>query len=242
MMSVLKRKFRTLLRDPRQAIASQFVRGNKQRAIDYLRREGVEELLRAGETTEIPPHVVDLWQLNHQIRRRRPQVVLEFGVGFSTLVMAHALMRNAAQDDTPGHLWSIDTSEPWIANTRDKLGPALAPLVTLCHGRAVACEISGELCHVFENLPDICPDILLLDGPDPLDVEGSVKGLGFNGAAGRPPIAADPLLLESSLRPGFLMIVDGRYPNMHFLRRNLKRRCRFRWSRVYRRSTFELIA
>ena len=112
MMSVLKRKFRTLLRDPRQAIASQFVRGNKQRAIDYLRREGVEELLRAGETTEIPPHVVDLWQLHHQIRRRRPQVVLEFGVGFSTLVMAHALMRNAAKDETPGHLWSIDTSEP----------------------------------------------------------------------------------------------------------------------------------
>ena len=42
MMSVLKRKFRTLLRDLRQAIASQFVRGNKQRAIYYLRREGVE--------------------------------------------------------------------------------------------------------------------------------------------------------------------------------------------------------
>lgn len=240
MISVLMRKTRTLMRDPRVAIASQFVRGNKQRARDYLVREGVEAFLRAGREEEIAPHPVDLWRLHRIVRERRPRAILEFGLGFSTIAMAHALMRNAA-DGATGHLWSVDTSAQWIANTREKIGPELAPFVTLSHSRAVIAEAEGELCHVYENLPDVNPDLLLLDGPTPVDVHGEIRGLSFNGPAARSPIAADPLLLESTLPDGFLMLVDGRISNMRFLRRHLKRRYRFRWNRVYRYSTFELL-
>ena len=241
MISVLLRKTRTLMRDPQLAIASQFVRGDKQRARDYLAQEGVDAVLRSGREEEIPPHPVDLWRLHRIVRQRRPRAVLEFGLGFSTIAMAHALMRNAADGSPPGHLWSVDTSAQWIENTRSKIGPELSPFVTLTYSRAVIAEIEGELCHVYESLPDVNPDLLLLDGPTPLDVQGSIRGVSFGSAAARPPIAADPLLLESTLREGFLMLVDGRISNMRFLQRHLKRRYRFRRNRVYRYASFELL-
>ena len=241
MMSVLLRKTRTLMRDPQLAIASQFTRGNKQRARDYLAREGVDAFLQRGSTDEIAPHPVDLWRLHRTVRERKPRAILEFGLGFSTIAMAHALMRNAAEGGPQGHLHSVDTSARWIANTREKIGPEIAPFVTLSYSRAVIAEIGGELCHVYEDLPDVNPNLLLLDGPTPVDVQGSIRGLSFGAGSARPPIAADPLLLESTLPDGFLMLVDGRIANMRFLRRHLKRRYRFRWNRVYRYSSFELV-
>lgn len=69
----------------------------------YLKKNGVLEVLSRGETTEIAIVHGDLARIHKLIRTRKPRVVLEFGVGFSTLVIAHALGQNEI-----GHLFTVD--------------------------------------------------------------------------------------------------------------------------------------
>ena len=214
----------------------------------YLTEQGVLPLLRSGERSEYPPELHDLYHLHWQVRRRRPTVVLEFGVGFSTLVMAHALWQNhteqrSTDSATPlPRLWTVDTSPTWIGNTRTKLPPSLEPFVEFHQSAARVSFHEGELCHFFDDLPDVVPDIIYLDGPDPDEVQGDVRGLRFGtpGSTSRAVVAADPLLFESTLRVGFLMVVDGRRTNVRFLRRRLKRHYRVSQNTVWNHTTFEL--
>jgi len=54
-------------------------------------------------------------------------------------------------------------------------------------------------------------------------------------------VAIDPLSLEDRLRPGFTMVVDGRFENVAFLRRYLRRSYSVRSSRLRGDTTFTLL-
>jgi hypothetical protein len=208
----------------------------RQRARNYLAREQVPVV--AGTTGEIAANPVDLANLHRLIRRRRPSVVLEFGTGFSTVVIADALSRNGA-----GRLWTVDASAAWIDNTRGKLPEHLRDLVDFRHTTARAVEHDGQLCALYDSLPDIVPDFIYVDGPSTRDVQGSVRGLSFapESAEFRRIVSADPLLLESTLQVGAFMLLDSRYNTAHFLAWALRRRWRRRWNRIHGWVTFELL-
>ena len=62
--------------------------------VDYLKGNGCSALLSAGAAEEIAPKWDDLARLHKLVRQRKPFTILEFGSGFSTVVMAHALQQN----------------------------------------------------------------------------------------------------------------------------------------------------
>jgi hypothetical protein len=230
-------------------------RRNERRAHDYLETVGVLALLRAGNAGEIPPVLYDLYHLHRLVRTRRPRTILEFGVGFSTIVLAHALDMNLREQPDAGarkdkgapppphRLWSVDANAAWIENARGKVPEPLRRHVAFHHSDVRVIELAGQLCHRYERLPNIVPDFVYLDGPDPADVKGATDGLAFTLEHGGPRqvAAADVVLLEPSLKTGFFMVLDARFNNMHFLRHNLRRRYRVRVDRVNRLSTFELL-
>lgn len=218
----------------------------QQRAADYLEAVGVTPLLIPGSASEMPPDALDLAFLHRSVRAQEPGRVLEFGVGYSTLVLAHALSTGHAGERHPPNsprLYVVDTSQQWIDNTRRKVPHELEPYIEFRQSRACASQSGGELCHFFEELPNIRPKFIYLDGPDPAAVEGDVHGLRFTRGAGltRPPIGADILLYESTLRPGTTVVVDGRKMNAAFLRRALKRRWRVSANAAEKRYTFTLL-
>lgn len=208
------------------------------RGRNYLRRVGVLDQLRTGDAQEIPADFSDLCNLHRHVLRRKPRVILEFGTGFSTIVMAHALAQNGS-----GRLYGIDSSEHWIKNLQAKIPVDLAHYIDLRFSATSIGVHNGELCHYYDFLPNIVPDFIYLDAPASTDVSGSVRGLTFQpeDEGVRQQIAADILLYESTLRRGATILVDSRYNNVHFLKRNLKRRYRTRVNRTLRISTFELI-
>lgn len=203
-----------------------------------MREQGVTALLQSGDATEIPPVSFDLYNLHKLVTERQPKTILEFGVGFSTLVLAHAVGEN-------GHVWSVDASEHWIENTRRKIPEGLAGRVSLIHSPCRAQALGGALCHAYDRLPNIIPDMIYLDAPNPEHIEGSVQGLTFHGEeVGKRPICAmDPLRYESTLsvkrRP--FMVVDGRWDNCDFLRARLTRNWRIRQSQTHKITLFELL-
>jgi hypothetical protein len=215
----------------------------------YLRAAGLAWLLDAPADGALPPDVEDLARLHRLIRERRAFRVLEFGVGWSTLVIADALARNAAEFVRAGapcaapvdafRVFSVDTGAEWIARTAALLPDALRDHVDFTHSPAHADTFAGQLCHYYDRLPDVVPDFVYLDGPDPRAVAGAVNGLGFANPE-RTPIAADLLLLEPCFVPGLMILVDGRVSNARFLQRNFRRGYLVHEDPAGRFTTFEL--
>jgi hypothetical protein len=211
----------------------------------YWRAEGLERYFvdrprpartRAPGTkalVPLQPNIDDLVRLHRLVRQRLCQTVLEFGVGCSTVVLADALAKNEAdylaQPNRPRlrnrnafRLFSVDAGKDWIEIARARLTDSLRPRVDFTFSRVVAGTFKGRLCHYYEKLPNVVADFIYLDGPAATDVEGDVNGLAFS-ADERTVVAADILLMESTLLPGTFILVDGRANNARFLERNFQR-------------------
>lgn len=208
------------------------------RARRYLADSGVLPLLVSGDATEISADPLDLANLHKVVRNRRPTCLLEFGIGFSTIVLAHAVKLNGR-----GKVYSVDADERWIQNLQRKLPDELSELVEIIHSPVTVATHNNELCSFYERLPNIVPDFIYLDGPAPNDVRGDIRGLSFQPTSGqvRQPVAADILLYESTLKTGATIVADSRYMNVHFLRRNLRRSWHVTVDRLRRQSTFTLL-
>ena len=218
-------------------------------AATYLRAQGLDSLLAAPAGGVLAPDFEDLARLHRLVRDRRAFTVLEFGVGYSTLVLADALARNEADFTAASpsfsapadafSLYSVDTGAERIALTAQRLPAALRDRVSFTHSAARAGTFGDRLCHYYDTLPDVVPDFVYLDGPDPQAVAGAVDGVGFAHAE-RTPLAADLLRLEPSFVPGLMILVDGRVNNARFLQRNFQRDYAVHEDADGRYTTFEL--
>ena len=217
----------------------------EQNAKRYLESNGVLACLNLGNEIEVIPVFTDLANMHRLVRARKPQTVLEFGSGFSTIVLAHALQMNQRErpNDAPPMLHSVESSEEWMDNTAAKIPAELKELVSMSHSKIVADELNGQLCFKFEKLPNVVPDFIYLDGPGAADVVGEVRGLSFQIGEThlRRQIVADVLLYESTFHKGAFILLDSMYPTMHFLRNHLTRSYKFRWNVISDQSSFELM-
>jgi hypothetical protein len=179
------------------------------------------------------PDVNDLVRLHRLVRERPCVTLLEFGIGCSTIALAHALEQNEVEhgellrerltrNRQLFQLFSVDASERWVEHTRSRLPAHLSGRVHLTHSTVSATTFNGRLCHTYDQLPDVVPDLIYLDGPDPSDVQGAIAGLTFS-VPERTVMAADILVMEPTLLPGTVVVVDGRESNTRFLTRNLQR-------------------
>ncbi len=212
--------------------------GNEiQDAILYLNQQGLflDKTIFDENNKSIQPNFTDLARLHKTIVNRKVFTVLEFGVGWSTLVMADALFKNKRNwelyndndkntilKDNMFKLYSVDTSEYWVEQTKNRISNDLLGFVSFEVSSVKIGDWQGRICHYYERLPDILPDFIYLDGPDPKDVKGEINGLTFNNKD-RHVVSADILMLESLLLPRTMLLVDGRVSNSRFLEKNFFR-------------------
>lgn len=180
------------------------------------------------------PVLEDLCFLHRQIRQRRVLTVLEFGVGYSTVVMAAAMKKNKEEYGLefktadirclhPFSVYSLDADYCWIAAAEQRLPDELREFTHISYSEVYAGTFQDRLCHYYRTLPDIIPDFIYLDAPGPSQVQGEIGGLSFHGCVERTLNSADILRMEPSLTPGTMIVVDGRMNNVRFLANNLQR-------------------
>lgn len=233
----------------------------------YIESEGLDELLDFQEnvdfteavydavsgdmTVPFPPEPDDLVRLHRLVRSRKSFTVLEFGTGYSTLVMADALRKNQIDwenlADRPEirnrfmfQLFCVDASESWLDRMKEKVPAQLADRVHFAHSGVEIGTFNGQLCHYYTSIPDVVPDFIYLDGPHPKDVSGEIRGLSF-ACDERTVMSGDLLLMEPTFLPGTFVIVDGRTNNARFLERNFSREYERTWDREADVTTFELV-
>lgn len=207
---------------------------DQKSAIAYLQEEGVMHYFEsAGISGQYAPDFADLARLYYCGVSRRVFTVLEFGVGWSTIALAAALHKNRARwecadnkpairNPTPFRVFSVDASEKWLTNAKTLIPDDLKAHVSLSYSEVFAGTFDSRLCHYYRTIPDVVPDFIYLDGPDPADVVGTVNGLSW-AHSDRTLLAADILCMEPLLLPGTLVLIDGRVNNARFIQRNLQR-------------------
>jgi hypothetical protein len=201
------------------------------RAVDnYLGRRRLRSLGHTALFDRRPPEAKppiwgDLWYLYSLTRSRKPAVVLEFGSGCSTIILAQAMHDNA-REDQPARFVSVEGDERWADVTRTSMPDHLAPAVELVATPAVPDDLGGVPVWRYRNVPDVTPDLIYLDGPS-LSPERRA--------------AVDVLDIEERLRPGTCLVVDGRARNVELLARAFLRRWIWRTDRYCLRTLFELV-
>jgi hypothetical protein len=109
--------------------------------------------------------------LDERVGQLRPNAILEFGSGVSTVVLA-GRMADIHGEDGP-RVFSVDESESYLAETHQMLELAgLAECVRLAHrevheqvifGRSTACYDLDEM--FLDSFLETAPDFVIVDGP-----------------------------------------------------------------------------
>lgn len=214
------------------------------------RVQTLNEAVDPQNTVPFAPEFDDLARLHYLARTRKATTVLEIGSGKSTVVFADAMRRNKEEFGAyvegnfrranAFEIHSIDQSTEWIEICARGLPARLATHVHFSASPVGMTTWNGRACTLYRQLPNICPDLIYLDGPDQFNVEGDVHGISTR-SADRLPMSADLLMLEPFLLPGTLIVVDGRTANARFLRNNFQRPWRYHHHADEDVHTFELI-
>jgi hypothetical protein len=194
-----------------------------------------------------PAEMDDLIRLHYLVTNRKITTILEFGVGMSTAVLDHALSVNKKKysaivnrdlrRSNPFELHSVDDSTYWIEETKKRFDLSN----TFFHFSK--CEMNtfnDRVCTFYQSIPNICPDLIYLDGPDQFSVLGEVRGISTRNSD-RVPMSGDILAIEHFLLPGTIIIVDGRTANARFLKTNLQRNWVYTFFEDFDQHIFELI-
>ena len=213
-------------------------------------KEGVFDAVSGKLNIPFPPDAEDLARLHRLVRKRKAFTVLEFGSGLSTIVIADALSKNKADfldlEEKPElrnrfmfQIFSVESDKQWIEHSQSNVPKHLLEHVNFHYSEIKIDTFNGRICHFYDNLPDIVPDFIYLDGPNPKDVKGNVNGMTFQ-CDERTVMAADLLLMESILLPGTFILVDGRTNNARFLKKNFQRNFEMSWDKDGDVTSFEL--
>jgi hypothetical protein len=198
-----------------------------------IARNDLAPLLEGISNEAISPSYDDLWALYRQVRKQKPNLVLEYGSGCSTVIIARALADNGS-----GHLVSVDAQTEWLQHTRKMIPTSLATYVEMktlvpatrmlplrppmASGEPGSQSTMAVLSQCHTELHDLRPDLIYLDGPAPgIPSDFSVDGTSLT------PVVLDLLDMEANLNKGTVVIVDGRGMNCSILRANLRRRWSF---------------
>ena len=187
----------------------------------------------------------DLVRLHHLVISRKVTTILEFGVGKSSVIFDDALKINKNRHSkyiknlrrtNPFECFSVDNNKKWISICKKT---AKTKLVKYHYSKCTVSNFNGRICTFYDKLPNICPDLIYLDGPDQFSPIGQIRGINTRNAD-RLPMSADILAIEHFLLPGTLIVVDGRTANARFLKTNLQRNWSYNYSKEYDQHYFEL--
>ncbi len=162
----------------------------------------------------LPPVCEDLEFLYDYVTENDPCVVLEFGSGCSTVVMAEAMRTKTGLD-----LWSFDNEREWLWETQKMISKDVEHIVSLHFAMPyiVYFDKTPTFQYFWGDAVAITPDFIYLDGPE---LTKDIK------------ITADPLYYEHKMYPGSTIIVDGREENVEFLKKHLLRKWAFRHENI----------
>lgn len=185
-----------------------------------------------------PPEIIDLYRLYQFILLNKRTSVLEFGCGYSSLVISKALEKIQINNNgkkpfkrcaSPFKLFIIDNVKKYLNIVKKRLRKyKLDKNVEFFYSSSKMTIYNGNFATEYLKLPRVNPDFIYLDGPNPFTIKNSVNNFTVSNLD-MMPMSCDILKFENFLTPGTIILVDGRVANARFLKNNFKRN----WKEFY---------
>ena len=182
------------------------------------------------------PEIYDLYFLYKLIILNKRLCLLEFGSGWSTLALSIGLLENqhkylsSVKDlrfQKPFSLVTVDNEKKFLNITKKRINKFYKnkKLINIKYhfSNVKMCLYDNRICNEYSVLPLVNPDFIYLDGPDQFNIKGKINNLHI-GNDDLMPISLDILKFEFYLRPGTIIVVDGRGANVEFLKCYFKRK------------------
>lgn len=228
---------------------------SKKKLENFFLKKGLKELVMQSQqrdhpntyvdirrqNTPQPPDLEDLYNLYQFIVINKRTTVLEFGCGYSSLIMHLALEANKKKYGPkkpferchhPFELFSIDNQKKYIniAKKRILKYSSNSSKTKFFYSKAKMTLFNNNFAVEYEKLPRVNPDFIYLDAPS----QWRVSGLINNFTTAHPdmmPMSCDIIKFENFLTPGTIIVSDGRTANSLFLKNNFKRNWSFKINR-----------
>lgn len=208
---------------------------------------GVNEKL--STVAPYKPDLVDLAKLHNLVISKKRTTVLEFGTGWSSLVLADAL--NKLKETHQGkmsmlrrknafELHVLDNQSEYIEISKARINEKLRENITFYESNVNMGSFNDRICHFYDKIPEISPDLIYLDGPDQFEVKGNIAGYSTRHHDSM-PMSGDILRIEHFLTPGTIILIDGRAANARFIRCNLQRKWEYSYCNEHDQHQLELV-
>lgn len=210
-----------------------FLKNFKQNNINYF-GNNIKYSKRLRQNESYNYEIKDCVNLYNKIVKTRRLCILEFGSGWSTLIIAKALYdlkkkyfkkaKKIRKKDI-FCLYVIETSSKWKNLSISRIPNYIKKEIKITAGVSgvIMSKYRDRICNIYKKIPNCNPDFIYIDGPHIKDIKGHINNINFSKNNDFTPMSGDALMLENIFIPGTIIYLDGRKNNFHFLKNNFQR-------------------
>jgi hypothetical protein len=197
------------------------------------------------------PELIDLYRLYSLIFDNKRTTVLEFGCGWSSVIIVKALLNlkkkylksiKNLRRQNPFELFIIDNEKKYLFKTKkliEKYLPDNDLKIHFHYSKVEMTKFNDRIASEYLSMPMCNPDFIYLDGPDQFNIKGRINNLNI-GHKDFMPMQCDVLKIENFLQPGTIILADGRKANTRFLKNNFQRNWLYKEDEKYDQVTMLL--
>ena len=195
------------------------------------------------------PVLTDLYRIYQYIMLNKRTTVLEYGTGWSTLIMSKALAENEkkfknklfSRMTKPFKLFVLDNEKKYLNISKKRLLKYSKNKlnVSFFFSNVKMTTFNDRISTEYLKHPRVNPDFIFLDGPDQFKVKGHINNISTNNLD-MMPMSCDILKYENFLTPGTIILTDGRSANARFLKNNFQRNWDHKYIREFDENIFLL--
>lgn len=187
------------------------------------------------------PELKDLYMLYQYVVLNKRTTILEFGSGWSSLILNIALKDlkrkynkkiKKLRRQNPFELFILENEKKYLniskkrilkydkklGNPKIKTNFFFSEVNMVLYKEKIATE--------YKKIPLCNPDLVYIDGPNQYKVKKNIYGIN-TGHKDLMPMMCDVLKFEYFFIPGTIIILDGRAANAKFLKDHFKRKWRY---------------
>ncbi len=208
--------------------------------LNTIAENGKKKFRKDGrfEKNTYKPDLRDLYRLHQLIILNKRIRALEYGTGWSSLVITHALklnetkFKNKVKDlrfKNKFSLTVLDNEKKYLKISKQRIKQNLKKKnnkTFFYYSQNKMTKFKKKICSYFINHPRVNPDFIYVDGPDQFNIKGKINNLTISDYE-MMPMSSDILYFEHFLTPGTIILFDGRTANARFLKNNFQRNWKF---------------
>ncbi len=153
----------------RARIIERRVAARNRKAEQFLRStphlwQAIEDYKKVSDVTGAS--MSDYRTLYEQVRQYKPREILELGTGFSSVILAHALMENEKEGAPKGRITSMEEHKGWYDKASEVLPENVSDHVEIIHSPKVDGFYKIFRGVQYREIPDRNYDFIFSDGPE----------------------------------------------------------------------------